>query len=795
MIDQQPEPLDLIPNHISFQRFNSTGILNVVGIDHDGRIVYANQAELAYTEYSAEEYIGKLVSDFYENELYPDVTFSGGSHNKELYNVEFILNAKSGALKYALISSKDITDAQGLTYKYLFIRDITQYKKNENLLSYLNTAAEVLAGARDTSDAFEKISKLIVPKFANWFTIDVLKDGELELLTLAHEDPEYIKSALEYRKNYPTDLNADHGTALVLRTGEPSFVPVITAEMLDAGIPDREQLEIISRLGLKSVITVAMFNKDVVTGVVTFISTIEGKAYDEADLRFAQNFANHIGLALENARLNEEIIAKLERRKKMEAELRKTQMQLKSALSSGLIGTWIRDLDKQLIYVDESLSNIFGLEYSIEGLDPAIFLNRIHPDDRAASSEKRKHALETGEDYEAEYRVLNDDGEVKWVFARGKVEFDAEGNATTFSGVVGDITQRKMAEHALKESEERFRLMAETMPQKIFITDADAGLVYLSPQWEEFTGYSMEEINKVTLAHFIHPEDLEENLRRWNEAIKTESKFEYEHRFRAKDGKYYWHLTRALALKNQTGKKLWIGSITDIDDQKNNEHKKDEFISIASHELKTPITSLRGYLQILGKIAEKDGHASISDLVSRTHRQAHKLSTLINDLLDVSKMQAGKMNYNFIEFNFSEIVEDAITDAHNNYQSHKITVKGISTISVFGDKNRLEQVLSNLLSNAAKYSPDAQEIILSIAPSDDYLTVSIQDFGVGIPEDKARFIFNRFFRVEDTSYKFAGLGIGLFISQEIIQRHKGKIGFSSTEGEGSTFTFILPLKQ
>jgi PAS domain S-box-containing protein len=460
-----------------------------------------------------------------------------------------------------------------------------------------------------------------------------------------------------------------------------------------------------------------------------------------------------------------------------------------------LIGTWIRDLNKELMYVDESLSRIFGLEYFQEGINPSIFIARIHPEDRASATEKRTRAIETGEDYEAEYRIVNDEGDIKWVFARGKVEFDSEGKATIFSGVVGDITQRKNAEQALKESEERFRLMAESMPQKIFITEGDSRIIYLSPQWEEFTGFTMEEINEVTLAHFIHPDDLEENIKRWEDAVNTGNTFEYEHRFRAKDGKYYWHLTRALAIKDDTGKNLWMGSITDIDEQKKNEHKKDEFISIASHELKTPITSLRGYLQILAKIAEKENNANIVDLVAKTHRQAHKLSTLISDLLDVSKMQAGKMNYNFVEFNFSEIVDDAIVDAHNNYSSHTITIKGTPTVTVFGDKNRLEQVLSNLLNNAAKYSPGANEIILSVVPSDDYLTVSIQDFGVGIPEEKARFIFNRFFRVEDTSYKFSGLGIGLFISHSIIQRHKGKIGFDSKAGEGSTFSFIIPLKK
>ncbi|MGV3508275.1 MAG: PAS domain S-box protein [Sphingobacteriaceae bacterium] len=788
-----PGSFPQIASHGAFRKICDIVNTNVLGINQEGIIIYANRAEIVSVGCSAEGYIDKPFNLFYTDEIVVDKILKSIESKEELNDVEAVLHCNNGYTKHVSVGVRHLQDLDGVVVTYLFVRDVTVYKKNENLLWYLNEATEVLAGTRDTTDALNKISELIVPRFANWFTIDVLKNGELEMLKIAHEDPEHIKIALEYREKYPTDLSVSHGAASVVKTGIPYFVPSMTDERLEMAIHDEEQLRITKSLGIRSVITVAMFNNEVITGVVMFVTSESGKIYDEADLRFAQNFANHIGLALENARLNEEAIAEIESRKKVEEELKRTQLQLKSALSSGLIGTWVRDLKNNVMYADESLCKIFDIEYSPEGVDPYIFIKRIHPDDFEASEQKRKESIESGSDYENEYRILNNKGEVRWVFARGKTHCDEDGNVLSFAGVVGDITQRKLAEQALKESEERFRLMAESMPQKIFVTDDNARLLYISPQWEEFTGCSLEKINELSLAYFIHPDDLEENLSRWAEAVKTGHEFEYEHRFKCKDGNYYWHLTRALALRDSDGKNLWIGSITNIDDQNQNEHKKDEFISIASHELKTPITSLRGYLQILLRKIEKKDFSSMEDLVSKTHRQAHKLSALISDLLDVSKMQGGKMNYNFSEFEFSEIVEDAITDSQNNYSTHKVIVEGNPKVTIYGDKHRLEQVLSNLLSNAAKYSPDATEISFSFSVENDMLTVAVKDYGVGIPEEQAAFVFNRFFRVEETSYKFTGLGIGLFISHEIIQRHKGTLSFESKVGEGSKFWFSIPL--
>ncbi|WP_423146543.1 PAS domain S-box protein [Rubrolithibacter danxiaensis] len=783
-----------IISHEVFQKFNQEGMLNILAIDAKGIITYANNSELAMLGYSANEYLGKPLNNFYTDTNTVKKIYDSAS-SEDVNNIESGILCKDGSIKFGLISTKKFLDETGLCLTYLFVRDITSYKKNEELLSYLNTAAEELSKARDTKTALNKISKLIVPRFANWFTIEIVKDEGIELLLLEHEDPKQVDWGREFRKKNPIDVTRNYGTALVLKTGQPSLVSVITDDMLTAGIKDLNMLEMVRNLGIQSLITVAMNNSKGISGIIMFISTTHGRHYDETDLKFAQNLANHIGLALENTKLNEEAQAEIQRRKQIEEELKKTQLQLNSALSSGLVGTWMRDLEKNILYIDESLSRIFGIEYNPNGHPAEDFMRIIHPDDRSLVRSMRHESIEKGAAYEAEYRIIRRDGEIRWMFTRGNTERNAEGNRMLYSGVVVDITERKRAQALLKESEELFRLMAETMPQKIFATDDKGQMLYLNPQWEQFTGFSLSEINRLTLTYFIHPNDLQKNLRLWWHSIATGEIFQFEHRILHKDGSYRWHLTRALPLRDEQGTILkWIGSITDIQDQKANEEKKDEFISIASHELKTPITSLRGYIQIMEKVAKKEGSPSILNLLEKTNRQAFKLTALVNDLLNVSKIQAGKINYTFSEFSVDEILEDALTDIKNNYPTHYISVKGDTSIRMVGDKLRLEQVLCNLLSNAAKYSPDSFEIILEVTDKADTLNISITDFGVGIPEEKVPFIFNRFYRVENTSYKFTGLGIGLYIASEIIKGHNGKISFTSVYGKGTTFSFSIPYK-
>lgn len=223
-------------------------------------------------------------------------------------------------------------------------------------------------------------------------------------------------------------------------------------------------------------------------------------------------------------------------------------------------------------------------------------------------------------------------------------------------------------------------------------------------------------------------------------------------------------------------------------------HKKDEFMSIASHELKTPITTLKGSLGILQRLTQKNEPPDkFMPFVDKAGKQTDKLITLVNDLLDVTKIQAGKMAFDMTVFNMTEMVAECVDDAQLQADTHKIIFEDKEALFVKGDKIRLEQVLGNFISNAIKYSPSSNRIIVRCFSAGDEMKVTVQDFGIGVPKNKKDFLFDRFYRVQTSSSHFSGLGLGLYISAEIVKRHQGNIGVESVEGSGSTFWFTLPL--
>ncbi|WP_345948783.1 PAS domain S-box protein [Mucilaginibacter sp. PAMB04274] len=220
--------------------------------------------------------------------------------------------------------------------------------------------------------------------------------------------------------------------------------------------------------------------------------------------------------------------------------------------------------------------------------------------------------------------------------------------------------------------------------------------------------------------------------------------------------------------------------------------KKDEFIGLASHELKTPLTSITGYLQILERMPGSD---SSKKFVSKTVQQVKKLSALVSDLLDVSKIEAGKLQLTKEDFDFRVIVDDAVELIQHSHNTHRINVHtDVNSLQVYGDPQRIEQVVINLLTNAIKYSPMANEVELMLTASANEVKLSVKDFGIGIAPDKFSQLFSRFYRVEELNPNISGLGIGLYISHEIISRHEGNLWVESEPDKGSTFWFTLPLK-
>ncbi len=260
-------------------------------------------------------------------------------------------------------------------------------------------------------------------------------------------------------------------------------------------------------------------------------------------------------------------------------------------------------------------------------------------------------------------------------------------------------------------------------------------------------------------------------------------------------GETRWLTTSASVTYDGAGSPIrMLGATSDITEQKELEQRKDEFIGMASHELKTPITTLKGRAQLLKRRLEKQGITEAVESLSKMEEQINRLNRLVTDLLDVSKIQAGRLDYANEQIDVDAFLHDIVQTAQEATSTHTLVIHGASHTTITGDRDRLEQVFFNLITNAVKYSPRAEKVDISIATTQDMVTVSIRDDGVGIPLAHQSKIFDRFYRVQDVNDRtFPGLGMGLYISYEIVRRHGGTIIVTSEEGQGSTFTVSLPL--
>ncbi|MDB5140554.1 MAG: multi-sensor signal transduction histidine kinase [Mucilaginibacter sp.] len=217
--------------------------------------------------------------------------------------------------------------------------------------------------------------------------------------------------------------------------------------------------------------------------------------------------------------------------------------------------------------------------------------------------------------------------------------------------------------------------------------------------------------------------------------------------------------------------------------------KKDEFIALASHELKTPLTSIKGYLQVLQR-TERDHMGKV--FITKTLNQVEKLNDLVTDLLDVSRIEAGKLALEKVTFNLVDLVLEVVENLNYTHQSHQILFDSGNAVMIHADRQRIEQVLINLLTNAVKYSPHANQVWVNLQPSENNVTVKVKDQGIGLTTEQQKHIFTRFYRAEG-AFNIAGLGLGLYLTREIVERHQGCIGVSSEAGKGSEFYFTIPL--
>jgi len=373
---------------------------------------------------------------------------------------------------------------------------------------------------------------------------------------------------------------------------------------------------------------------------------------------------------------------------------------------------------------------------------------------------------------------------------------DGDGKIAYILNTVVDITEEVKAREAAIESENRFRLATEATGLATWdLNLVDQSFVY-SPRMAEIFGHNADDVLSVaTFRSQITDDDMDNIIKpSFRQAILT-GNYLYEVKITRPDTSLRWIKTQVIIIFDANHKPIrMLGTILDITESKRDEIRKNDFIAMASHELKTPLTSLKAYIQLLEKKITKDGDAFINNALVKAGNQVNKMSDLVYGFLDLSRLESGKLQVKIQYFDINDLITETIAETLPVSYNHQIVFNPGAPIIVNADSERIGQVVGNFLSNAIKYSPKESTITVSSYVVDNKVQVSVSDTGIGIrPKDQEK-LFQRFYRVENENIKnISGFGIGLYLASEIIQRHKGKIWVESREGEGSTFSFSLPL--
>ena len=389
---------------------------------------------------------------------------------------------------------------------------------------------------------------------------------------------------------------------------------------------------------------------------------------------------------------------------------------------------------------------------------------------------------------------------------------DASGEIIGASAIARDISEQKRLQAELWKSKQQLEVILENIADGISVEDVDGNIVYMNEAGAKLCGYtSSAELLKApdylaqaeyTLQRFEildergKPFPLDELPGR--RALRGEKTPQAIVQYFDKDLKQrQWSLVKAQPIIDENGEvQLAVAIFSDITESYEQQQRKDEFISMASHELKTPVTSLKGFTNVLQRRLTQQGDEKTLHYLSRMDSQLDKLAKIINDLLDISKMQAGQLSFHKEPFDLDSLIQETVEDVQAASLSHHLLIEGKTGVQFLGDKDRLEQVFINLLTNAVKYSPKSDKVLIKLSRTQEEAIVCVKDFGIGIDEFHHHKIFERFYQVTDPEERtYPGLGMGLYISNEIVNRHHGRMWVESRKGKGATFYVALPILQ
>jgi PAS domain S-box-containing protein len=484
--------------------------------------------------------------------------------------------------------------------------------------------------------------------------------------------------------------------------------------------------------------------------------------------------------------------------------LRDSEERLRLALQAGGSGVWDWDMSRDVAAVSPSYRALFGIPPGTP-VTYESWLSYLHPDDLERCRRYGEAFFSGSEtDWRLEFRIVTPHRGVRWHRAIGRVYRDAQGKPLRFIGVSTDVTEEERALAALRESEERFRAMADGLPLIIWVHDAEGNQQFVNRTFLEFFGVAEAEMKGGRWQVLMHPEDGPAYAKEFMECVRKRTPFHGEVRVRNASGEWRTVESWARPRWSATGEFLgMVGTSADVTERRqieqalrDSDRRKDEFLAMLGHELRNPLAVIALAMDMLR--LQLPAGSPLHDVREAAQRQTRILIRLVDDLLDSARISTGKLTLRRARLSVHEVVRVALETSRPDLQAHHhhlVVEEPAEELEIEGDEVRLVQVIANLLNNAARYTPDGGRITVCVEREDGQALIRVGDNGIGIAADKIGSLFDLFVQGSGAARdRGAGLGLGLSLVKQLVGLHGGTVkAHSEGPGKGAEFTVRLPL--